>query len=69
MEGKSAEKLLRILEEGINKLPKGDPQRKSLAHMMIPYKLKARRWFGKSPSIPIEINEVHRNEQINITSF
>lgn len=68
-EESEADNKLKRYEELINKLPQGDPVQKFIKHMMIPWKLKARRWAKKSQPIPIEINEVHRNEQINIAAI
>jgi hypothetical protein len=64
-----AEEELKRLEASINTLPPSDPARKEKEHQMIPLKLKARRWLNKSKPRRIEINKVHRNEQINIVAI
>lgn len=67
-DGKDEEELKK-LEASINTLLRSDPKRKEVEHQMIPLKLKARRWLNKSKARHVEINEVHRNEQINIVAI
>jgi hypothetical protein len=64
-----AEEELKRLEALINLLPQGHPSRKILEYEMIPWKVKARVWIKKSKPRPIKINDVHRNEQINVVAL
>ena len=68
-EESKAEKQLKILEEEINKLPESSPGRKSLEILVIPLKIRARRWLKRSKLKDIKINHIHRNEQINIVAL
>lgn len=65
----NADAMLTLYEKLISALPQGDPLQKSIKHIMVPWKLKARRWAKKSRPRPIEIGMVHRNEQINIAAI
>lgn len=67
-EESKAENKLQFYEEIINLL-KDNPLRKDYELEMIPWKVKARRWIKKSKPKPIKINDVHRNEQINIVAL
>lgn len=63
-----ADSILSGLERIIKELPTNNATRNYLELLMIPWKLKARRWVNKSKPRQIEINQVHRNEQINIVA-
>lgn len=70
-EQKLAESILKEYEKRGTNIPQNDRRRKTIEHIMILMKLDARRW-RKNPKCrcrQITINNVHRNEQINIAAL
>jgi hypothetical protein len=67
----SADARLQIYEKLIGQLPYRSSEQKFVQQMAILFKLKARPWLKESErrTITIKINEVHRNEQINIVAI